>query len=105
MQSSVLDPEMEWRLKNALEFTDDDYVEVLSQVFNIAGDDPRWTSIDANGNTVLHFAAAKVKPKSVQWILDRDKVLSHHRNFRGETPLEALLANSRAAGQHVESWR
>lgn len=94
VRSSVLDPEVEWRLKNALESTDDDYVEVLSQVFNdVAGDDPRWTSSDANGNTVLHLAAAKIKPKSVQWILSRAKVLFHHRNSQGETPLDALLAN------------
>ncbi|KAB8257968.1 hypothetical protein BDV32DRAFT_139951 [Aspergillus pseudonomiae] len=72
---SILDPEVECNLKNALESTDNDYIEVLSHVFDDAArDDPRLTSTDAHGNTVLHLAAAK-------------------RNGQGETPLDVLLAN------------
>jgi hypothetical protein len=56
-------------------------------------DDPRWTSTDADGNTVLHLAAISVKPNSIQWILRRDKVLLHRHNAHGETPLDALLAS------------
>lgn len=91
---STLDPEVECNLKDALESTDNDYIELLSQVFHdAAGDDPRWTLTDAHGNTVLHLAAAKIKPNSVQWILSRTQVLLQQRNGQGETPLDALLMN------------
>ncbi|KAE8343280.1 hypothetical protein BDV24DRAFT_161720 [Aspergillus arachidicola] len=92
--SSILDPEVECNLKHALESTDNDYIKVLSQAFDdAAGDDPRWTSADAHGNTVLHLAAAKVKPNSVQWILSRTQVLLRQRNGQGETPLDVLLTH------------
>lgn len=91
---SILDPEVKCNLKDALKSTDKDYIKVLSQFFDdAAGDDPRWTFTDAHGNTVLHLAAAKIKPNSVQWILSRTQVLLQQRNGQGETPLDALLTN------------
>ncbi|KAE8397429.1 hypothetical protein BDV37DRAFT_265626 [Aspergillus pseudonomiae] len=53
----------------------------------------RGKSTDAHGNTVLHLAAAKVKPNSVRWILSRTQVLLQQRNGQGETPLDVLLTN------------
>ncbi|KAJ6112318.1 hypothetical protein N7523_008379 [Penicillium sp. IBT 18751x] len=95
LSSSMLDTELERKMKIALECSsDNDFVHFLSQVWgDAAGDDPRWTSTDADGNTVLHLAATNIKPNSIQWILRRDKVLLHQRNTHGETPLDALLAS------------
>ncbi|KAJ6076668.1 hypothetical protein N7499_008649 [Penicillium canescens] len=94
LSSSMLDTELERKMKIALDSSDNDFVHFLSQVWgDAAGDDPRWTSTDADGNTVLHLAATSFKPNSIQWILRRDKVLLHRRNAHGETPLDALLAS------------
>ncbi|KAJ5101306.1 hypothetical protein NUU61_003528 [Penicillium alfredii] len=106
VQFSVLDPEVERSLKMALESTDNDCVEVLYQVFkDAAEDDPRWTSTDANGNSVLHLTAAKIKPNSVRWILSRSKVLLQQRNIQGETPLDALLAKLEDSRTNVALMR
>jgi ankyrin repeat protein len=72
-----------------------DYAEVLSRLFDdVAKDDARWKLTDADGNTVLHFAATKIRPISVQWILSQTTELLQQRNNDGETPLDALLAKA-----------
>ncbi|KAH1922578.1 hypothetical protein KXV48_005635 [Aspergillus fumigatus] len=88
-----LDLRLQNDLIKALTSGDNDYAEVLSRLFDgVAKDDPRWKLTDADGNTVLHFAATKTRPISVQWILSRTTELLHQRNNDGETPLDALLA-------------
>ncbi|KAH2518149.1 hypothetical protein KXW40_004276 [Aspergillus fumigatus] len=88
-----LDLRLQNDLIKALTSGDNDYAEVLSRLFDgVAKDDPRWKLTDADGNTVLHFAATKIRPISVQWILSRTTELLHQRNNDGETPLDALLA-------------
>lgn len=91
--SSMLDTELERKIKIALEYSDEtDFVNFLSQVWSDAAeDDPRWISADANGNTILHLAATNIKPIGIQWILRRAKVLLHQRNTHGETPSDALV--------------
>ncbi|OJJ97244.1 hypothetical protein ASPACDRAFT_46098 [Aspergillus aculeatus ATCC 16872] len=76
LSSSILDTELEHKIKPALECSsDNDFVHFLSHIWaDAAGDDPRWTSTDTNGNTVLHLAAT-------------------NRNAHGETPLDALLTS------------
>lgn len=72
---------------------DDECVEQLKQKLqDAAGGDPRWQATDERGNTLLHSAAINCKPKSVEWILQRDfgSTLLDIRNDEGETPLEAL---------------
>ncbi|KAH1891042.1 hypothetical protein KXV57_006097, partial [Aspergillus fumigatus] len=88
-----LDLRLQNDLIKALTSGDNDYAEVLSRLFDgVAKDDPRWKLTDADGNTVLHFAATKTRPISVQWILSRTTELLQQRNNDGETPLDALLA-------------
>ncbi|KAH3517791.1 hypothetical protein KXV64_006811, partial [Aspergillus fumigatus] len=88
-----LDLRLQNDLIKALTSGDIDYAEVLSRLFDdVAKDDPRWKLTDADGNTVLHFAATKIRPISVQWILSQTTELLQQRNNDGETPLDALLA-------------
>jgi hypothetical protein len=88
-----LDLRLQNDLIKALTSSDIDYAEVLSRLFDdVAKDDPRWKLTDADGNTVLHFAATKIRPISVQWILSQTTELLQQRNSDGETPLDALLA-------------
>jgi GNAT superfamily N-acetyltransferase len=65
---------------------------------DIALDHGLWGALDYEGNTILHVAAMRSSPQSIDWILSQNPHLSNTRNYLGETPLDALE-------RHLESQR
>lgn len=54
------------------------------------GDSANWQTLDSKLNNVLHIAAAAMKPKSVQWLLEHCQAMGQARNIEGYTPLNHL---------------
>ncbi|KAF2241528.1 hypothetical protein BU26DRAFT_525043 [Trematosphaeria pertusa] len=89
--NQTCDPAMESLLIDIATKEDNECVEKLQQVFeHLPINDPRCEARDDDGNTVLHIAAIKLKPKSVKWIMERNTQLISTRNGEQETSLEAL---------------
>lgn len=62
---------------------------------DLPASDPRWHAVDAHGNSVLHFLAARQKRSSLGLLLEQpfaNQLLSL-KNLEGETPLEHLQAH------------
>jgi GNAT superfamily N-acetyltransferase len=88
------DPLMDLLLIDMVIKDDKECVEKLEQAFeHVSINDPRCEARNNNGNTVLHIAAIKIKPKTVKWIMERITQLTSTRNWEQETPLEALQSH------------
>jgi GNAT superfamily N-acetyltransferase len=70
---------------------DQQFLDMVKETLgNRRASDSGWQATGDNGNTVLHVAAERSKPKSVEWILSQFPELLNVRNTRGETPLDTL---------------